>query len=83
MPTLKDWRERSVLSQGELAKAIGVHPQSVHNWEAGIFVPRPEQRRKLLGIFHCTPDELLAALQETQEAKKKREGRGDNKRAAA
>ena len=73
MPTLKDWRERALLSQSELAHAAGVNRQTAYSWESGRKRPKPEHRRKLVEIFRCTPDELLAALRETQQWRKERE----------
>lgn len=70
MTTLKDLRERALLSQGELAKACGVNRQTIYNWERGLWRPKPEYQRKLVEIFRCTPDELLAALRETREKPK-------------
>lgn len=73
MATLKDLRERALLSQGELAKACDVNRQTIYHWESGLWRPKPEHQRKLVEIFKCTPDELLAALRETKEKPK-----GDN-----
>lgn len=73
MPTLKDLRERALLSQLELARAMGVTHDAVYSWESGRKSPKPEHRRMLVAIFKCTPDELLAALRETQEWRKERD----------
>jgi DNA-binding XRE family transcriptional regulator len=73
MTTLKDLRERAMLSQSELAQMIGVHQQTVHTWESGRFKPLPRYQRKLVEALRSTPDELLAALKETQERRKKGE----------
>lgn len=67
MATLKDWRERTLLSQGELAKACGVNRQTIYHWESGLWRPKPEHQRKLVEIFRCTSDELLTALRETKQ----------------
>jgi DNA-binding XRE family transcriptional regulator len=83
MPTFKDWRERALLSQGELAKAAGVNRQTVYSWESGRKRPKPEHKRKLVEIFKCTPDELLAALRETQEVREKRKQETVEERPAA
>ena len=72
MPTFKDWRERALLSQGELARAADVNRQTVYSWESGRKRPKPEHKRRLVEIFKCTPDELLAAIRETQEWREKR-----------
>jgi DNA-binding transcriptional regulator YiaG len=83
MPTLKDLRERDMLSQSELAEMIGVHQQTVHIWESGRFKPLPRYQRKLVEALHSTPDELLAALKETQQQRKKKEEPENKERPAA
>ena len=72
MATLKDLRERALLSQGELAKACDVNRQTIYHWESGLWRPKPEHQRKLVEILKCAPDDLLAALRETKEKKKER-----------
>lgn len=67
MPTLRDLRERSLLSQTELAKAVGVNRQTVCSWEQGRKSPKAVNRRKVVEALRCTPDELLAALAETKK----------------
>lgn len=83
MPSLKDLRDRALLSQGELARAVGVNRQTIHSWESGRWQPKPEYRRKLVEVLKCTPDELLAALKETREARTKPERGDDTNRRAA
>jgi DNA-binding XRE family transcriptional regulator len=83
MPTLRDLRERILLSQGELAHAVGVHHETVYSWESGRKTPRHEYRRKLAEVFRCTPEELLAAIQETKAARERREQQQENERPAA
>jgi DNA-binding XRE family transcriptional regulator len=83
MPTLKELRERAILSQGELANAIGVHRRTIIAWELGEFKPRPKQQRLLIEIFRCTPEEFLAALRETKEAREGRKREAEEKRPAA
>jgi DNA-binding XRE family transcriptional regulator len=75
MPTLKDFRERALLSQSELARMIGVHQETIHTWESGRFKPIPRYQRKLVEVFHCTPDELVAAIKETKAAREAKEAR--------
>lgn len=85
MPTLAQLRERALLSQSELAKLCEVDAHTVYYWESGRSTPRPKQRRMLVQALGCTPDELLAALKETQEVRKEREKleTAENKRPAA
>ena len=73
MPTLKDLRERAMLSQGELAKAMDVSHQTVYLWESGQRQPKAEHRRRLVDVLKCTPDELFAAVKETQALRKERD----------
>lgn len=50
---VREQRKRLHLSQREVASALGVAPGSVHRWEAGERLPRPELALKLaeaLGI---------------------------------
>ena len=82
MPTLKDLRERALLSQGELAKAAGVYHETVYSWESGRKLPKPENRRRLVEIFQCTPDELLAAIKTAKAEYERRKKEGEIKRAA-
>lgn len=85
MPTLKDLRERAMLSQGELAKALHVHRMTVVAWEHGDFKPRPNMQRQLVALLQCIPDELLAAIKETQALRKERDKppEDEKERAAA
>jgi len=80
MPTLKDLRERALLSQLELARVIGVSHDTVYSWESGRKQPKPEHRRKLVEALGCSPDDLLAAMKETKERRKQII---DNERPAA
>lgn len=80
MPTLKQLREQALLSQSELAEAIGVHPRSILDWEHGRKLPRPAHRRKLAEALKISPQELLAAMKETKERRKQST---DNERPAA
>jgi DNA-binding transcriptional regulator YiaG len=47
--TVATLRKRLGLSQAELAKLVGVSPQTVLNWEHGS-IPRDEQKAKILGL---------------------------------
>ena len=72
MPTrdLRQLRRLKLLTQKEVALAIGVEYQAVQRWEAGTRYPRPAQQRKLAEVLGVTPEELLAALdQSTAEGK--------------
>ncbi len=82
MPTLKELRERAMLSQSELAKLCAVTPNTIYYWESGRTQPRLMQQRKLVEALKCTPDELWAALKETQEAKERRRHETEERPAA-
>jgi transcriptional regulator with XRE-family HTH domain len=62
---LRELRRRKLLSQQELARAVGVKKyQTVQRWEAGTRYPRTAQLRRLCEVLGVTPEELLAALDE-------------------
>ena len=51
--TLKQWRKWREMSQPELGKAIGVHGNTILNWEKGYTEPSAsemEQLRKVLKL---------------------------------
>ena len=83
MPTLRDLRERALLSSGELAKLCAVTKAAVSLWESGEHRPSAEHQRKLVTIFKCSPDELLAALRETKARYERRKQNAENERPAA
>jgi transcriptional regulator with XRE-family HTH domain len=66
MPTLRELRENAVLTQDELAKKIGVTPTAISHWETGSKRPRAKNIRKLAIALGVTPQEILAALKESQ-----------------
>ena len=65
MPSLKELRRRRLLTQKELAERVGVRHQSVQYWEAGTRYPRPAQQRRLREALEVSPEELLAALDQS------------------
>lgn len=60
---LKELRRRKLLSQKELADAVGVQYQTVQRWEHGARYPRPVHQRRLCTVLGLRPDELLAVLE--------------------
>ncbi len=64
---LRELRRRKLLTQAELAKAVGTTYQTVQRWESGASRPRPAAMRKLCEVLEVTPEELLAALEPTEE----------------
>lgn len=82
MPTLRDLRERAMLSQSELAKLCEVATNTVYFWESGRSKPRPQQQRRLVQSLHCTPEELFTALQDTRKERQQKEGEEKERPAA-
>ena len=72
MASLRELRRRRLLSQRELAAALGVRYQTVQAWEAGQHHPRTAALRRLVAVLGVTPDELLAALEEATHGAKER-----------
>ena len=48
---LKEYREKVLLTQTELAKKLGVSFASVNRWENGQFEPTMKIKRKLRDLF--------------------------------
>lgn len=48
---LKNLREESHISQGDLAKAIGVSRQCVSKWELGINEPKVDKLESIAEVF--------------------------------
>jgi transcriptional regulator with XRE-family HTH domain len=71
----KELRRRKLLTQKELAAAVGVTLSAVQRWEDGTRYPRPAQLRKLCGVFGIAPGELLAALDAIRAGDRKYEVR--------
>ena len=60
---MKELRERADSRAVEVAAEVGVALSTVRNWEQGRTLPklRLDQYVKLLSLYNCTPEELLAA----------------------
>ena len=56
---LKELRKLSGISQKELAKRMGVTPQTILNWENEIYEPKIQQLIQLADIFDVTIDYLV------------------------
>jgi transcriptional regulator with XRE-family HTH domain len=67
MPTLQKLREVAVLTQAEVAEKVGVSATTISYWETGSKRPRATNIRKLAVVLGVTPQDILAALQETAE----------------
>ena len=62
---LRELRRRKLMNQTELARAMGTKYQTVQRWEAGTRYPRTAMQRKLCEVLSVTPEELLAALDDS------------------
>ncbi len=56
---IKELREKSGLTQTELAKKMGVTRSSINGWEMGISIPSVMKLVELAMFFHVTTDYLL------------------------
>lgn len=61
---LRRLRERRLLTQADLAKALGARQASISAWETGGERPSIASMRKLCEVLGVTPDEVLSALEE-------------------
>jgi len=52
---MKELREKAVMSQPEVASAVGVTPATVSRWESGKRMPRPAHIRRLAELFKVDP----------------------------
>ena len=57
-PTLRELRERRALSLSELARAAGVHADTVWQIETGRRVPYPRTRRELAAALGVDPSDI-------------------------
>ena len=62
---LSELRRRKLMSQIDLARAMGTKYQTVQRWENGTRYPRSAAQRRLCEVLGVTPEELLAALDES------------------
>ena len=65
--SFKAARERSGMTQKNVAAVLEVDQSAVSCWEVGKTQPRAKLLPKLALLFGCTVDELLADDQPTQE----------------
>ncbi|WP_198386262.1 LexA family protein [Burkholderia ubonensis] len=56
---LKELRERAGINQSDLGRAIGVSPQAVQKWEAGITIPRESKRKQIAAALTTSLAELI------------------------
>lgn len=56
---LRELRNKSGLTQNEIANKIGVSGQTILNWENGIYEPKINQLIQLADLFNVTVDYLI------------------------
>lgn len=59
VPRLKEWRERRLLTQRELAVAAGMTAATINRIERGLHAARISTVRKLAAALKVDPDNLL------------------------
>jgi transcriptional regulator with XRE-family HTH domain len=70
MPTLQQLRQLAILTQAELAEELGVSVTTISLWETGSKRPRASNIRKLAKALGVSPQEVLAAINETSSHQK-------------
>lgn len=63
---LRELRKNALMTQQELAAALGVDQKRISQWENGEVRPRPANLRRLCDALKVTPRELLDALEEVE-----------------
>ena len=56
---LRELRNKSGLTQNEIAHKLGVSGQTILNWENGIYEPKINQLIQLADLFNVTVDYLI------------------------
>lgn len=56
---LRELRNKSGLTQNEIASKLGVSGQTILNWENGIYEPKISQLIQLADLFGVTVDYLI------------------------
>lgn len=56
---LRELRNKSCLTQNEIASRLGVTGQTILNWENGIYEPRINQLIQLADLFDVSVDYLI------------------------
>jgi|SRR6185437_15588639 HTH-type transcriptional regulator, cell division transcriptional repressor len=66
---IREGREKLDLNQSQLAKLVGVSPQAVQQWEAGVTQPRGKRLNKIAQVLKLPPSLLhFGMLPEKPEA---------------
>ena len=56
---LRELRNKSGLTQNEIASKLGVSGQTILNWENGLYEPKINQLIKLADLFNVSVDYLI------------------------
>ena len=64
---LRSARQRTGISQSEVAARLGVRPNTVSGWETAKRSPRATDLRQLCELYDCSSDHLLGFGEETRE----------------
>jgi DNA-binding XRE family transcriptional regulator len=67
LATLKELRERALMTPDELAAKVGVTRQAIYLWERGEARPTIKHIRTLVEVLSKTPDEIFAAIEESKK----------------
>lgn len=59
-------REKAGMRQQDVADAVGVTRSTVGKWETGVANPSVDVLKKLLALFKCSADDLLAEDEEPE-----------------
>lgn len=63
MTALYKYRKEKGLTQKELAKAMGITPVAITQYETGVRKPDIVKLKKLAAILGCTTDQLLEPIE--------------------
>lgn len=70
---IRDARLAHQLGQDELANLLGVKFLAVSRWELSVTLPRTAQQEALARVLHLKPEQLYAAMLETEREKRRRD----------
>lgn len=65
--TLKEFRARAGLRQEDVAREVDVSIIAVSNWELGKNRITRKNKKKLVRLYGCTPQELDEAIEESRK----------------
>ncbi len=59
MPTLRELRQKSGMTQLEVAIALGLTPSTIYSWERGTREPRGRQLQQLARLYGVSADDVV------------------------